>query len=135
MRIRSPRSPETLPELKAVVEKSNEVLRSYLDIANLILREPHYQRNLTSGIPYLLNGIITQRIEGFESSPGTESERVDTLLYSLLPIILEFERLGNSEDTDFSWSGFSGAVSRIDCLDDELEPVLPFLDRMAYRSR
>ncbi|RLL95651.1 hypothetical protein CFD26_102472 [Aspergillus turcosus] len=132
-RILGQKRPETLPELKAAVEKSNEVLRSYLDIAHLIVCEPHYQRNLTSGIPYLFSGIISQRIEGFESSPGTESERVDTLLYSLLPITLEFERLANSEDTDqFSWSGFSGAVSRIDCLDDKLEPVLPFLDRMAY---
>lgn len=125
--------PKTLPELKAVVEKSNKILRSYLDIAHLILREPHYQRNLTSGIPHLFCGIISQRINGFKTSPGTEPERVDTLLYSLLPIILEFERLANSEDTNkFSWSGFRGAVSEIDCLDDVHKAVLPFLDRMAY---
>ncbi|KAF7172544.1 hypothetical protein CNMCM6106_006696 [Aspergillus hiratsukae] len=132
-RIPGPRSPKTLPEFKAVVGKSNEVLRSYLDIAHLIVREPHYKRNLTRGIPSLFSGIISQRIDGFETSPGTESERVDSLLYSLLPIILEFERLANSEDTGkFSWSGFSGAVSRMDSLDDVHEAVLSFLDRMAY---
>ncbi|GFF36796.1 hypothetical protein IFM51744_03239 [Aspergillus udagawae] len=129
-----PRRPETLAELKAVVKKGNQVLRSYLDIAHLIVREPHYQRNLTSGIPYLFGEIISRRIEEFGMvSAGTEAERVDILLYSLLPIILEFERLANSEDPDkFTWSGFSGAVSRIDCLDDEDKAVLPFLDRMAY---
>ncbi|RHZ45462.1 uncharacterized protein CDV56_103721 [Aspergillus thermomutatus] len=133
-RIPGPRRPKTLSELKAVVEKSNEVLRSYLDIAHLIVREPHYQSNLTKGIPYLLSGIISQRIEDFEmSNPGTESERVETFLDSFLPIVLEFERLANSEDTNkFTWCGFSGAVSRIGCLDDVHGAVLSFLDRMAY---
>ncbi|GIK04303.1 hypothetical protein Aspvir_008382 [Aspergillus viridinutans] len=132
-----PRRPKTLSELKAVVEQSNEILRLYLDIVHRIVREPHYQKSLTSGIPYLFSGIISQRIENFENfdmtSQGSELERVDALFYSLLPIILEFERLANNEDTNkFTWSGFGGAVSRIDRLYDVHEAILPFLDRMAY---
>ncbi|KAF7176130.1 hypothetical protein CNMCM7691_001606 [Aspergillus felis] len=131
------RRPKTLSELKAVVEQSNEILRLYLDIVHRIVREPHYQKSLTSGIPGLFSGLISQRIENFGNfditSQGTELERVDALFYSLLPIILEFEGLANNEDADkFTWSGFGGAVSRIDCLYDVHEAILPFLDRMAY---
>ncbi|GFG13347.1 hypothetical protein IFM5058_06401 [Aspergillus udagawae] len=132
-----PRRPKTLSGLKAVVEQSNEILQLYLDIVHRIVCEPHYQNSLTSGIPHLFSGIITQRIENFASldmtSQGAEPERVDALFYSLLPIILEFERLANNEGTNkFTWSGFGGAVSRIDRLYDVHEAVLPFLDRMAY---
>jgi hypothetical protein len=69
---------------------------------------------------YLSNGI------------AAESELVDILLKPLLPIIIDYEREGNTEgQTFFAWSGPAGLIGRVACPDSPSLVELSFMDRLS----
>ncbi|KAJ5912340.1 hypothetical protein N7504_001223 [Penicillium tannophilum] len=132
-----PTKPASESSLQAEVHRANLTLKGLLESILLLLREPwaSNMRSMTSGVDSMFSDILRRRIDAVQSYTAdcvtTESKLVEIFLYSLLPIIIEYERRANQEDqTAFSWSGPSGLIRNFGCPDRPSRVELAFVDRL-----
>lgn len=125
-------------DLQDAVQKTHMTLKSLLESLLLLLREPwaRNMRGMTGMVRSMFSTIVRQRMAAVKSylSNGiaTESELVETLLESLIPIIIDYEREGNTEgQTVFAWSGPTGLIGRVACPDSPSRVDLSFMDRLS----
>ncbi|KAL4738075.1 hypothetical protein BDV11DRAFT_216239 [Aspergillus similis] len=118
-------------DLEREAQTGHKIMEGLLKTCLLLLREPWARSRssiskMTGGILYMLSAIVGRRVDSVrELARGkllTESELAEILLEPLIPILLEYERQGNTEgQTDVGWSGPSAPTL--------LE--LSFMDRLA----
>lgn len=124
-------------DLRADVQKAHLFLKGLLESLLLLLREPWARdmRSMTSMVSTMFSTIVRQRMDAvryyLSNGLAPESELVETLLDSLLPIIIDFEREGNPEGRAvFSWSGPAGAMGNVECVGSPSRVDLSFMDRL-----
>ncbi|OKO99074.1 hypothetical protein PENSUB_8460 [Penicillium subrubescens] len=125
-------------DLRADVQKAHLTLKGLLESLLLLLREPwaRNMRSMTSMVPSMLSTIVRQRMVAvryyLSNELAPESELVETLLDSTLPLIIDFEREGNIQgQAVFSWSGPAGAMGNVECPSSPSRVDLSFMDRLA----
>ncbi|KAL1852609.1 hypothetical protein Plec18170_005740 [Paecilomyces lecythidis] len=65
---------------------------------------------------------------------ATEHELVDILLESLVPVIMDYEREGNTEEhEDVLWGGPEGVLRYLECPQNPSAAELAFMDRIAWK--
>lgn len=129
--------PTSKLDLRADVQEAHLILKGLLESLLLLLREPwaRNMRIMTGMVSYMFSNIVRQRMDAvryyLSNGLAPESELVETLLDSLLPIIIDFEREGNTEDQAvFSWSGPAGAMGNVECPSSPSRVDLSFMDRL-----
>lgn len=85
--------------MKAIVDKSHEILGVYLDIIRRVVREPHYQPYFTKDIRSFYDELVNSHTEGSERFKlSIECDVTNILLYLLKTILLNSKHLVNSKD-------------------------------------
>ncbi|KAL4749470.1 hypothetical protein BDW72DRAFT_214059 [Aspergillus terricola var. indicus] len=116
-------------DLEREAKTGLKIVEGLLKTCLLLLREPWARTSIsrmTGGICNMLSAIVGRRMDSVrELARGeslTESELAEILLDPMIPILMEYERQGNTEgQTDVRWSGPSAPTP--------LE--LSFMDRLA----
>ncbi|RDW84028.1 uncharacterized protein DSM5745_04354 [Aspergillus mulundensis] len=122
----------------------HKILEDLLQTCLLLLREPWAQSSMakmTAGIKGMLSSVVGNRMNAVrkwsqpcdERASIPETEAVEILLEPLLPILLRYEREGNTKgQTSVKWTGPSGLLVLSSCLPDDPNPgELSFVDRLA----
>lgn len=104
-------------DLQDAVQEAHMTLQSLLGSLLLLLREPwaRNMRGMVGIVGSMFSTIVRQRMAAVKcylsNGIAAESELVDILLKPLLPIIIDYEREGNTEgQTVFAWSGPAGLI-------------------------
>lgn len=125
-------------DLVAAVKKANQSLKGLLVTLLLLLREPGARQSMMARhtVSDLFNNIVRNRMDAVkqysESNLATESELADILLESLIPIIIDYEREGNTEgQTALHWGGAKGLLTALKYPKSPSPADLGFLDRLA----
>ncbi|CAI7624306.1 unnamed protein product [Penicillium glandicola] len=126
------------PDLRAAVQKAHLTLKTLLESLLLLLREPwaRNMKGITGMVGSMFSAIVRQRMNAVKfylsNELATEAELTETLLDPLLPIIIDYEREGNTEgQAAFAWSGPAGLIGCITCPDNPSQVDLSFMDRLA----
>lgn len=121
--------------MRETVDKVNDILRMFLEIVQLIVREPHYKWNFTVRVPGFWAGLISGRIRHVrESKERIDPELVDEVFFPLVPLIIDFERLALNEGSDkLRSANYFGVLGGVDDAYKVSKPILPFLDAIACK--
>ncbi|KAJ5898869.1 hypothetical protein N7495_003613 [Penicillium taxi] len=128
----------SISDVRADVQRANLALKGLLESCMLLLREPWAKplmRSMTNMVGSMFNTILDLRFNAVKyylsDELATESDLVETLLDSLLPIIIDFEREGNREgQAVFSWSGPAGLIKFFKRPVSPSRVNLSFVDRL-----
>ncbi|KAL4987777.1 hypothetical protein BDW68DRAFT_160422 [Aspergillus falconensis] len=127
-------------DLLQEARKGHKILEDLLKTCLFLLREPwarSLMSRMTGGVCYMLSTIVGSRMDVVRGracgESVTESELAEILLDPIIPIIIEYERQGNTEgQTDVKWSGPSGMLLSSPWLPEAPTLVeLSFMDRLA----
>lgn len=135
---------ESKADLVVLAQKANGLLMDLLKTILLWLREPGVRPNMramktvSNKVFTLLSSTVNGRMEAVrqytKGDLATESGSVDILLGSLVPIVIDYEREGNSEEyMDVLWSGTEGVLRNVECPESPSSAELAFMDRIARK--
>ncbi|KAL4994406.1 hypothetical protein BDV10DRAFT_189076 [Aspergillus recurvatus] len=128
------------PDLMQEAQKGHGILEDLLKTCLLLLREPWARplmSRMTRGVRYMLSTIVGRRMDVVRKRTRgdsvTEPELTEILLDPMIPILIEYERQGNTKgQTDVDWSGPSGMILSSNWLPETPNLVeLSFIDRLA----
>ncbi|KAL4811713.1 hypothetical protein BDW67DRAFT_189415 [Aspergillus spinulosporus] len=105
-------------DIEREAQTGHKILESLLKTCLLLLREPWARSSIskiTGRICYMFSAIVGRRMDLVrELARGgslTESELAEILLDPMIPILIEYERQGNTKgQIDVQWSGPSGLL-------------------------
>lgn len=128
----------TLADLAADVETANEALNNLMEQALLVFQEPWHKSYHDSEFGSVLEIVVSTRINAVKrlcrSGLGSEKEVVDTLFNKLVPIVLEYERVGITEGYEaLCWGRLSGTLHGMECPQNPTTGVLKLLDSLAQQ--
>ena len=125
------RQPKSASELQGFADKVNEVLRTLLEVLVLSLREPTVSDELDWSVYGFFNNFIKGRVDAVKlyrkAGLGTESEMGDILLMSLVPVMVEYERVA-LKDQEAHWHYLTMSLDYATVL--RSLPAVAFLDRL-----
>ena len=128
------RRPTSASELQGFADKGNEILRTLLEILILSLREPTGYDELDWSVYDFFNNLIKGRVDAVKlyrkAGLGTESEMGDILLMSLVPVMVEYERVA-VKDQEADWHYLTMSLEYKDVI--QSLPAVAFLDRLAEK--
>lgn len=128
------RRPTSASELQGFADKVNEILRTLLEVLILSLREPTASDELDWSMYDFFNELIKGRVHAVKlyrkAGLGTESEMGDILLMSLVPVMVEYERVA-VKDQEADWNYLTMSLDYATVI--RSLPAVAFLDRLAER--
>ncbi|KAF9890451.1 hypothetical protein FE257_005856 [Aspergillus nanangensis] len=120
------------------VRIADSVLSHLVETAVLGLQEPWYRPHQDEGIGRLFNSVVFQRIRAvrplYRLRLGNEKAIVQALFAQLMPILLEYQKLGITEGYDrLGWSNVIGPLSFFPKIRAPGLEVLKLLDSLAQQ--
>lgn len=132
------KDPQSLSELAMVVTEAHKALDTLLELALSWLKEPTNPPDMVNRIPALFCVIVHRRIVGCAKYKrrafGTAADVTNTLLYSLIPVILRYERAAyDNERRNVRWPTIFGFLTGLEVPPDPLDEVVTFMDHLAQQ--
>ncbi|KAL4888580.1 hypothetical protein BDV59DRAFT_188198 [Aspergillus ambiguus] len=128
----------SLKDLMADIGVADAVIFDLLKTALLAQQEPWYKDNQDLGIRVLLRRVVSHRIDSVKTlchrHLGNEKEIVEVLFDKLVPVLLEYDRVGITEGYEsLGWGGLCGPLHGLPSPRNPSHEILRVLDLLAQQ--
>ncbi|OBT83310.1 hypothetical protein VE02_07961 [Pseudogymnoascus sp. 03VT05] len=132
------RRPESLSELKALVDEANSFLSLHIEAAVQYLREPSFVPRQFISLDKLLRQVLGKRIDGVQTlrrlGLGSESQLASILIESMIPVLMFYEETSLADGNGpLRWDVPNGPLRTEPIFRPRHLFALPFLDNLAKR--